>query len=409
MEQLGKQAKQAAFIGNSLSEALKNQVLSTLKEQLVLHMDDILKANAKDVEAAQANQISAALEDRLRLTSERILGMVEGLDDVIHLEDPVGHIMDESILDNGIQMVKTSVPLGVIGIIYESRPNVTIDAFALCFKAGNAVILKGGKEAIHTNIALEKCVHESLSLNDIDLNFIQLIKDTTRHSTHALMKLNEYVDVLIPRGSQALIRTVLKESTIPVIETGAGNCHIFVDESADLNDAIAIIRNAKLQRPGVCNAVESLVIHKAIADDFIKQLVDKMPEVSMVGDTLAQASHGAIKPATEEDYYTEYLGPQLSIKTVESTQEAIEHINQHHTSHSDAILTQSEENMNLFTANVDSAAVYVNASTRFTDGFIFGLGAEIGISTQKLHARGPMGLAALTTYKYILKGNGQVR
>lgn len=409
MEQLGKQAKQAAFIGNSLSEALKNQVLSTLKEQLVLHMNDILKANAKDVEAAQANQISAALEDRLRLTPERILGMVEGLDDVIHLEDPVGHIMDESILDNGIQMVKTSVPLGVIGIIYESRPNVTIDAFALCFKAGNAVILKGGKEAIHTNIALEKCVHESLSLNDLDLNFIQLIKDTTRQSTHALMKLNEYVDVLIPRGSQALIRTVLKESTIPVIETGAGNCHIFVDESADFNDAIAIIRNAKLQRPGVCNAVESLVIHKAIADDFIKQLVDKMPEVSMVGDTLAQASHGAIKPATEEDYYTEYLGPQLSIKTVESTQEAIEHINQHHTSHSDAILTQSEVNMNLFTANVDSAAVYVNASTRFTDGFVFGLGAEIGISTQKLHARGPMGLAALTTYKYILKGNGQVR
>lgn len=409
MEQLGKQAKQAAFIGNSLSEALKNQVLSTLKEQLVLHMNDILKANAKDVEAAQANQISAALEDRLRLTPERILGMVEGLDDVIHLEDPVGHIMDQSTLDNGIQMVKTSVPLGVIGIIYESRPNVTIDAFALCFKAGNAVILKGGKEAIHTNIALEKCVHESLSLNDLDLNFIQLIKDTTRQSTHALMKLNEYVDVLIPRGSQALIRTVLKESTIPVIETGAGNCHIFVDESADFNDAIAIIRNAKLQRPGVCNAVESLVIHKAIADDFIKQLVDKMPEVSMVGDTLAQVSHGAIKPATEEDYYTEYLGPQLSIKTVESTQEAIEHINQHHTSHSDAILTQSEENMNLFTANVDSAAVYVNASTRFTDGFVFGLGAEIGISTQKLHARGPMGLAALTTYKYILKGNGQVR
>lgn len=409
MLEIGKQAKQASYLGNALSTKEKNDVLEALKTSLLTHQEAILNANAKDIEAAQLANISTALQDRLMLNEERILGMIEGLDGVISLDDPIGVVLEAATLDNGIEMEKVSVPLGVIGIIYESRPNVTIDAFALCFKAGNAVILKGGKEAIHTNTVLEMCVQESLKKCGLSENFIHLIKDTTRQSTMELMKLNKYVDVLIPRGSQALIQTVLRESTIPVIETGAGNCHIYVDASANLDKALAIIENAKCQRPGVCNAVESLVLHESIAQAFIPSLLNHLPNVKMWGDDANRAIDGRILKADEESFYTEFLGPELSIKIVDSIEEAIEHINEYHTSHSDAILTEDMTQADIFTRSVDSAAVYVNASTRFTDGFVFGLGAEIGISTQKLHARGPMGLQALSTYKYILKGQGQIR
>lgn len=409
MENIGKNAKQASYKGSILSSEHKNNVLRSLKTNLEKHQEDILEANHLDIRHAKANNISSALEDRLMLDESRVKSMIVGLEDVINLEDPIGKIMSNSDFDNGIHLEKKSVPLGVIGIIYESRPNVTIDAFALCFKAGNAVILKGGKEAIYTNTVLETLVRKSLRENDLDENFIQLIKDTTRESTKALMKLNKYVDVLIPRGSQGLINAVLEESTIPVIETGAGNCHIFVDETAKLDNALKIIANAKLQRPGVCNAVESLVIHKNISDEFIPMILNELPTVEVVGEEESIKIDPRIAMATPSDFYKEYLGAGLSIKLVNSIEEAIEHINEHHTSHSDAIITEDMDNAELFVNTVDSAAVYVNASTRFTDGFLFGLGAEIGISTQKLHARGPMGLEALTTYKYILKGNGQIR
>lgn len=407
MDRIGNNAKMAARQGNTLSKESKNKLLKTLQENLIKHKDAILEANLKDLE--HAKNLSTALIDRLKLDEKRIMAMVEGLGEVIDLDDPIGRVLESRTLDNGILMEKKTVPLGVIAIIYESRPNVSIDAFGLCFKAGNAVILKGGKEAIHTNTVLETVVRKSLIKNQLDPNFIQLIKDTTRQSTLALMKMNDTVDVLIPRGSQGLIEAVLKESTIPVIQTGAGNCHIFVDETANLDKALSIIENAKMQRPGVCNAVESLVLHRAVAHQFIPLLLDKLSKVHFVGDDASQKVDSRIFAAAPDDFYKEYLGYELSIKIVESLKEAIEHINQHHTQHSDAIITEDMANAELFINAVDSAAVYVNASTRFTDGFVFGLGAEIGISTQKLHARGPMGLDALTSYKYILKGNGQVR
>lgn len=407
MDRIGNNAKMAARQGNTLSKESKNKLLKTLQENLIKHKDAILEANLKDLE--HAKNLSTALIDRLKLDEKRIMAMVEGLGEVIDLDDPIGRVLESRTLDNGILMEKKTVPLGVIAIIYESRPNVSIDAFGLCFKAGNAVILKGGKEAIHTNTVLETVVRKSLIKNQLDPNFIQLIKDTTRQSTLALMKMNDTVDVLIPRGSQGLIEAVLKESTIPVIQTGAGNCHIFVDKTANLDKALSIIENAKMQRPGVCNAVESLVLHRAVAHQFIPLLLDKLSKVHFVGDDASQKVDSRIFAAAPDDFYKEYLGYELSIKIVESLTEAIEHINQHHTQHSDAIITEDMANAELFINAVDSAAVYVNASTRFTDGFVFGLGAEIGISTQKLHARGPMGLDALTSYKYILKGNGQVR
>lgn len=407
MDRIGNNAKMAARQGNTLSKESKNKLLKTLQENLIKHKDAILEANLKDLE--HAKNLSTALIDRLKLDEKRIMAMVEGLGEVIDLDDPIGRVLESRTLDNGILMEKKTVPLGVIAIIYESRPNVSIDAFGLCFKAGNAVILKGGKEAIHTNTVLETVVRKSLIKNQLDPNFIQLIKDTTRQSTLALMKMNDTVDVLIPRGSQGLIEAVLKESTIPVIQTGAGNCHIFVDKTANLDKALSIIENAKMQRPGVCNAVESLVLHRAVAHQFIPLLLDKLSKVHFVGDDASQKADSRIFAAAPDDFYKEYLGYELSIKIVESLTEAIEHINQHHTQHSDAIITEDMANAELFINAVDSAAVYVNASTRFTDGFVFGLGAEIGISTQKLHARGPMGLDALTSYKYILKGNGQVR
>ena len=409
MKKIGYQAKTAALQGNNLSTESKNQLLKRLKVNLLKNKEAIFEANKEDLKRAKEQGLNEAMIDRLKVNHIYLENMVSGIEDIIKLEDPIGKKLEERILENGLKVAQVSVPLGVVGIIYESRPNVTVDAFALCFKAGNASILRGGKEAIETNIIFENIIRDTLKEENMDENFIQLIKDTTRKSTIELMRLNEYVDVLIPRGSQGLIEAVLKESTIPVIETGAGNCHIYVDEAADLEKALLIVKNAKLQRPGVCNAVESLVIHESIAGTFIQKLVEELPEVKMFGDEIASTKSNHILKAASDDFYKEYLDKVLSIKIVETLEEAIDHINKHHTGHSDAIITENKPTANIFTQNIDAAAVYVNASTRFTEGFVFGLGAEIGISTQKLHARGPMGLKALTTYKYIVKGNGQVR
>ena len=409
MQQIGINAKKAAIIGNDLSHKQKNQVLTALTYNLLNQKDLIFQANLIDIENGKKSGLNEALLERLSVNEKYLNNIISSLNDIIKLEDPIGEIINENVLENGLVLRQMTVPLGVVGIIYESRPNVTVDAFALNFKAGNASILKGGKEAIATNTIFEKIIRETLIKFNLDPNFIQLIKDVTRQSTLKLMKLNKYVDVLIPRGSASLIAEVLKESNIPVIETGAGNCHIYVDESADFKEALKIIENAKLQRPGVCNAVESLVIHRSIVADFLPQLVDYLSEVNFKGDKKAVAVDSRILKATEEDFYQEYLNKTLSIKVVDDIYEAIEHINKYHTNHSDAILTNNKVNADLFVKAIDSAAVYVNASTRFTDGYIFGLGAEIGISTQKLHARGPMGLKALTTYKYIILGKGQIR
>lgn len=409
MKTIGQNAKKASMSGITLSETLKNDILNTLKVNLLKSKTEIFQANALDLENGEKQGLTPALIDRLRVTDAYLESMVEGIDDIIHLQDPIGDILDETHLENGLKIDKVRVPLGVVGIIYESRPNVTVDAFALCFKAGNACILKGGKEAIETNTVFEGIIRKTLKEHGADENFIQLIKDTTRESTQKLMKMNDTVDVLIPRGSQGLINAVLKESTIPVIETGAGNCHIYIDKDADLEKALKIVENAKLQRTGVCNALESLVVHEDVADTFIPILVRTLPEVSLYGDEASQNLDTTILNATPDDFYKEYLDKSMSVKIVSDLGEAIDHINEHHTSHSDAIITENKKAAEIFVDRIDAAAVYVNASTRFTDGFVFGLGAEIGISTQKLHARGPMGLIALTTYKYRIYGNGQVR
>lgn len=409
MKELGLNAKSASNKSYQLSTKIKNKLLEKVKQLLDKNRNVIIENNKKDIEEAKVQNISEALIDRLMLDNTRITLMIDGITDIIELEDPIGLILESGFLENGVSIEKISVPLGVIGIIYESRPNVTIDAFSLCFKAGNAVILKGGKEAIFTNTILESLVREALKSCGLDENYMQLIKDTSRASTLELMKMNDSVDVLIPRGSQALINVVLKESSIPVIQTGAGNCHIYVDESADLEMALNIVKNAKLQRPGVCNAVESLVVHKAIVEKFVNMMIEAMPQVDFYGDAISVSVNDIVKEASDDDFYEEYLRYAMSIKVVDSVEEAVEHINKHHTGHSDAIITNNEGNADYFTQVVDASAVYVNASTRFTDGAVFGLGAEIGISTQKLHARGPMGLKALTSYKYILKGKGQIR
>ena len=351
------------------------------------------------------------LVDRLLLTPERIQGMAEGLQQLVALEDPIGEVTGMKKRPNGLLIGQKRVPLGVIGIIYEARPNVTADAFGLCFKTGNVVILKGGSDAIHSNEAIVKCIRETLKANDITENAIQLIQDTSRETAAEFMKMNEYVDVLIPRGGKGLIKAVVNQSTIPVIETGTGNCHIYVDESADLDMAVNIIFNAKTQRIGVCNACESLVVHENIKDALLPKLAERLKEknVEMRGDKASQDACSDIIPASDEDWGKEYLDYILSIKTVKSTAEAIAHINRYNTGHSEAIITENYTNAEKFLDEVDAAAVYVNASTRFTDGFEFGFGAEIGISTQKLHARGPMGLEALTSTKYIIYGNGQIR
>ena len=378
---------------------------------LLENSDAILAENEKDIANARDNGISETMVDRLRLTKERIKGIADACMELVNLEDPVGEVLQGSVRPNGMRISKVRVPMGVIGIIYEARPNVTADAFGLCFKTGNVVILKGGSDAIHSNEAIVKCIRETLKANDITENAIQLIQDTSRETAAEFMKMNEYVDVLIPRGGKGLIKAVVNQSTIPVIETGTGNCHIYVDESADLNMAVDIIMNAKTQRVGVCNACESLLVNANIKDVLLPVLANRLKEkhVQMRADKEAMTLMPGAVAATEEDWGTEYLDYILSIKVVYSVDEAIAHINRYNTGHSEAIITNDYTNAQKFLDEVDAAAVYVNASTRFTDGFEFGYGAEIGISTQKLHARGPMGLLALTTTKYIIYGNGQIR
>ena len=411
LETLGRNAKEAEIVLRNLDTAKKNQVLEAVADSLVADSKALLTANAIDVENGRKNQMPEGLVDRLMLTEARIASMAEGLRQVAALEDPIGEVTGMKKRPNGLLIGQKRVPLGVIGIIYEARPNVTADAFALCFKTGNVVILKGGSDAIHSNTAIVDCIRRTLDENGITKDAIQLISDTSRETAGEFMKMNEYVDVLIPRGGKGLIKAVVNNSTIPVIETGTGNCHIYVDESADLQMAADIVMNAKTQRVGVCNACESLLVHEKVKDAFLPVLAERLrtKNVEMRADEEAKALIPDAVTATEEDWGTEYLDYILSIKVVGSADEAIRHINRYKTGHSEAIITRDYNNAQKFLDEVDAAAVYVNASTRFTDGFEFGFGAEIGISTQKLHARGPMGLLALTSTKYIIYGNGQIR
>lgn len=409
--QLGKRAKEAENSLRTISTDKKNQVLAAVAEHLCKNTEALLAANEMDIKNGKANHMPEGLIDRLLLTKERIEGMAEGLRQLVGLEDPIGEITGMKKRPNGLLIGQKRVPLGVIGIIYEARPNVTADAFGLCFKTGNVVILKGGSDAIHSNQAIVDCIRETLKEQGLTEDAIQLISDTSRETAGEFMKMNEYVDVLIPRGGKGLIKAVVNQSTIPVIETGTGNCHIYVDETADLKMAADIILNAKTQRVGVCNACESLLVHADVKDALLpvlaKRLKEKNVEMRADGEALPLMP-GAVS-ATEEDWGTEYLDYILSIRIVYSVEEAIAHINRYNTGHSEAIITENYTHAQKFLDQVDAAAVYVNASTRFTDGFEFGYGAEIGISTQKLHARGPMGLLALTTTKYIIYGSGQTR
>ena len=411
LEELGKKAAVAKYEVQVLTTEEKNNALKTVADALVANTDFIIKENAIDLKNGEENGMHVGLLDRLRLTPERIAAMSEGILQIIDLEDPVGEVLETTTRPNGMEISKVRVPMGVIGIIYESRPNVTADAFALCFKTGNAVILKGGKDAINSNKAITDTIRGALKNAGVTEDTILLIEKTDRETTTAFMKLNDYVDVLIPRGGAGLIRAVVENSTIPVIETGTGNCHVYVDEFADFEKALNIIYNAKTQRIGVCNACESLVVHEKVKDAFLPLLAEKLApaNVEIRSDAAAKEVLKDSVDATEEDFYKEYLDYIISIKTVASVEEAIAHINEHNTGHSDCIVSENAENIAKFQKGVDAACVYANVSTRFTDGFEFGFGAEIGISTQKLHARGPMGLKELTSYKYLINGNGQVR
>ena len=413
LELIGKKAKEASYILNNMGVSKKNEGLFSVCNALnnEANIEAILAANKTDVDNAVANNMKESLVDRLKLTNERIAAMAEGLKQIISLEDPVGKVIEMKVRPNGLNVGKRVVPLGVIGIIYESRPNVTADAFGLCFKTGNAVILRGGSDAINSNLKIVEIIRGALNEVGVPEDAIQLLTDTSRETATAFMKLNDYVDVLIPRGGRGLIQSVVNNATIPVIETGTGNCHVYVDEYAELEMAVDIIDNAKTQRLGVCNACESLVIHSAILEKAMPKIAERLQskgvEIRCDERALKVCKNGIA--ATEEDYGTEYLDAIISVKTVDSIDEAIAHINRYNTGHSESIITKDYNNSQKFLAMVDAAAVYVNASTRFTDGFEFGFGAEIGISTQKLHARGPMGLDALTTTKYIIYGNGQTR
>ncbi len=411
LEQIGRQAKEAEAVLRTLDSRRKDEALLRASEALVSGAEEILQANAQDMAAAREKGMSQGLLDRLALNKERVAAMAAGLSQVAALEDPTGEILSMKPRPNGLLIGQKRVPLGVVGIIYEARPNVTADAFGLCFKAGNTVILKGGSDALHSNAAIVNVLQRALLACGLPQTAVQLIASADRQVTARLMKLNEYIDVLIPRGGAGLIRTVVQESTVPVIETGTGNCHLYVDASADLKMAVEILFNAKTQRIGVCNACESLVVHEEVADTFLPMAADRLAEkqVELRGDARAMAAESRIRPAREEDWGCEYLDYILSVKTVRDIEEAIAHINRYNTGHSEAIITNDYKNAQRFLDAVDAAAVYVNASTRFTDGGEFGMGAEIGISTQKLHARGPMGLKELTSTKYVIYGNGQVR
>ncbi len=407
----GKRAKEVARTVGQLSSLAKNKGLECAADNLMKRMDEIVTANKEDVSRAIEQGITGAMVDRLTLDEERIEAMVEGIREIVKLDDPVGETDEMKKRPNGLIIGKKRVPLGVVGIIYEARPNVTADAFALCLKTGNATILRGGKEAIRSNMKIVEIIGEGLESAGIPKEVIQLVEDTSRETSVEMMQMNEYLDVLIPRGGKGLIQSVVKNSTVPVIETGAGNCHVYIDQSADIQKAIAIAINAKTHRPGVCNAVETLIIHKEIAPGVLSELVKKLQSlrVEVRGDKKAIAITPNITLATKEDWETEYQDNILAIKIVENFDEATDHIATYGTGHSEAIVTENYTRAQKFLDVVDAAAVYVNASTRFTDGSEFGFGAEIGISTQKLHARGPMGLRELTTNKYIIYGNGQIR
>ncbi len=411
LEELGRRAKAAAFEMSRLGTEKKNTALLAVAEALLTHGAEIQKANKIDLENGEKNGMSDALMDRLRLTDARLEGIAEGVRQVAALEDPIGEVLSMKRRPNGLLIGQMRVPMGVIGIIYESRPNVTVDSFALTFKAGNAAILRGGSDCIHSNMVLVRVIREALSEAGVPADSVQLVENTDRAVATGLMRMNKYLDLLIPRGGAGLIRSVVENATVPVIETGTGNCHIYIDASADMDMAVRIVRNAKLQRLGVCNAAESLVIHKDIAEEVLPLIAADLASdgCEIRGDEASQAISNLVVPATEEDYGTEYLAKKISAKIVSSIDEAIAHINKYSTGHSESILTEDYNNAQKFLREIDSACVYVNASTRFTDGFEFGFGAEIGISTQKLHARGPMGLLALTSTKYIIYGNGQTR
>ncbi len=411
MIRLGNNALKAKDFLSTVTTKQKNDALLEIAKGLRENCEIIIQENKIDIENAKKDGLPDGLVDRLMLDEGRINAIAHSVEQVAELPDPCGEILSEYIKENGLKITKVSVPIGVIGIIYEARPNVTADAAVLCLKSSNAVILRGGKEAINSNMAIAGVMRAALKKCGFDENCIQLVTDISRESANEMMKMKGYLDCLIPRGGKGLIRSVVENSTVPVIETGSGNCHIFVDESADIDMAAKIIFNAKTQRIGVCNACESLVIHSGIIDKAlpaIKALLDTK-NVEMRGDERAMLAAQGVLPASDEDFAEEYLDYIISVKTVDNLDEAIKHINRYSTKHSEAIITENEENARQFLARVDSAAVYVNASTRFTDGGEFGLGAEIGISTQKLHARGPMGLRELTTTKYLIYGNGQVR
>lgn len=411
LKELGVKAKIASRETGKMSTNVKNEALVAVADALVRDTEALLRANELDMENGRTNGMPEGLLDRLLLTPARVEQMALGLRQIADLEDPIGEYISMKNRPNGLRIGQKRVPIGVIGIIYEARPNVTADAFGLCFKTGNAVILKGGKDAANSNEAIVACIRRALGSLEINPNAISLIEDNSREVTTEFMKMNEYLDVLIPRGGAGLISAVVQNATVPVIETGTGNCHIFVDESADLNMAVEIINNAKTQRIGVCNAAESLVIHRKVAKEVLPMIKAKLDEhnVEIRGDIDAVNICPDFNLADDSDWGTEYLDYKISVKIVDNIDEAIAHINRYNTGHSEAIITENLQNAEKFMDEIDAACVYVNASTRFTDGFEFGFGAEIGISTQKLHARGPMGLLALTSTKYVIYGQGQIR
>lgn len=411
LTEIGESAKIAKRALAKLTTDEKNNILLKVAEALKNNYAEILKANEIDLKNGEKNGLKPSIMDRLALSKDRIYAMADGLEQIAKLPDPIGEILNMKTLPNGLIVGQKRVPMGVIGIIYEARPNVTSDAFGLCLKAGSAVILRGGKEAINSNIATINIFKNAIKELNVDENIVQLVEDTSRESANEMMKMNGYIDVLIPRGGAGLIKAVVQNSTVPVIETGVGNCHIFVDESADINKAVNIIVNAKAQRPGVCNAAETMLVHKNIANEFLPISIRALREknVEIRGDKAVKAIVNDVVDATDEDWATEYLDYILAVKIVDNIDDAIDHITKYSTGHSECIVSENYTNTQRFLQEIDSAAVYVNASTRFTDGNEFGFGAEIGISTQKLHARGPMGLKELTTTKYLIYGNGQIR
>lgn len=411
LEEMGQKAQEAAFELGQLGSKEKNSALLTMADSLVLNTKEIVAANKEDYDKAKENGTKKAMLDRLLLTPDRINDMANGLRQVVELPDPIGKVDRGWQTTSGLDITQERVPLGVIGMIYEARPNVTVDAADLCFKAGNAVILRGGKEAINSNIALSETLRHALQKVGINQNAVQLIDDVSHETAQKMMELNQYIDVLIPRGSGKFIKMVVDKAKVPIIETGAGNCHIYVDKDADLDKALKIIINAKVQRPSVCNAAEKVILHRDIANQFLPDLYDALRanSVEVRGDTLSKAIVPDIVPATKEDWGTEYDDYIIAVKIVDSIDDAIKHINKYNTKHSESIITENYSSSRKFMKQIDAAVVYTNASTRFTDGQQFGFGAEIGISTQKLHARGPMGANELTTTKYLVQGDGQIR